>query len=357
MKIAIVNDTHFGARQESVHFNNYFFRFWDNVFFPYIDEHKIDHITHLGDLVDRRKFINYIIAHSMRSKFFQPIKDRGISMDCLIGNHDVPYRNTNIPNAQMELLGEFSNVRIIADPCVCSYDGLPVALLPWINSGNYEQSINTIMTSTASVLFGHLEISGYQMDKGHICDTGLSRHLFDRYAATISGHFHTKTTDGSIFYLGTQYELTWSDWDDSKGFHIFDTDTLEITMVRNPYKMFHKIWYDDTEQNLTHWKNFDMSAFKDCYVKMVVTNKTNPFLFERVMDMLYKTGPIDIVIVEDFSTGLTLKPEEVEVNQAEDTPTIINKHIDAMKLTDVDPEKVKKVARDLYTEALGMDDD
>lgn len=355
MKICIVNDTHFGARQESVHFNNYFFRFWDDIFFPYIDEHKIDFVLHLGDLVDRRKFINYVIAHTMRKKFFQPLQDRNVMVECLIGNHDVPYRNTNTPNAQSELLEGFSNVRIIADPCVATYDGLPVALIPWINSGNYEQSLNTIMNSEARVLFGHLEIAGYQMDKGHVCDTGLNRFLFDRYQAVISGHFHTKTTDGSIFYLGTQYEMTWADWDDAKGFHVFDTGTLDLEFIRNPYKMFHKLWYDDTEQDLTHWKNFDMSSYKDTYIKVVVTNKTNPFLFDRVMDMLYKAGPIDIVVVEDFSTELTHKPEDVDVSQAEDTPTIINKHVDSMKLTDVDPERIKKIARELYTEALGID--
>ena len=49
MKIAMITDTHFGARNDNLAFNEYFYKFWENVFFPYLDEHKIDTIIHLGD--------------------------------------------------------------------------------------------------------------------------------------------------------------------------------------------------------------------------------------------------------------------------------------------------------------------
>lgn len=353
MKIALINDTHFGARQESLHFNDYFFRFWDNVFFPYLEKNNIVQIVHLGDLVDRRKFINYVIAHRMKKDFFERAYYKGHKIDCLIGNHDVPYRNTNHPNAQEELLAQFSNVNVYADPQEKVYDGLRVAMVPWINSGNYEDSIEFIKNTDCPVLFGHLEVSGFEMDKGHVCDTGLNRSLFDKFQMAISGHFHTKSTDGSIFYLGSQYEMTWSDWDDPKGFHVFDTGSLELQFIQNPYKMFHKLWYDDSKQDLDFWKSEDLSFYKDTYIKVVITNKNNPFLFDRVMDMLYKAGPIDIVIAEDY--GTVYEDSTEMVNSAEDTPTIINKHIDSLKLTDIDPERIKKITRELYVEALGME--
>ena len=36
MKIALLNDTHFGARNDSNIFDEYFYKFYDNIFFPYL---------------------------------------------------------------------------------------------------------------------------------------------------------------------------------------------------------------------------------------------------------------------------------------------------------------------------------
>ena len=68
MKIALLNDTHFGCRNDSPAFIKYQNRFYDELFFPYLIENKIDTLIHLGDVVDRRKFINFNTAHN-----FQPL--------------------------------------------------------------------------------------------------------------------------------------------------------------------------------------------------------------------------------------------------------------------------------------------
>ena len=61
MKICLINDTHAGARGDSLLFNEFFFKFWEGTFFPYLKENNIKQIIHLGDVVDRRKYINYIL--------------------------------------------------------------------------------------------------------------------------------------------------------------------------------------------------------------------------------------------------------------------------------------------------------
>ena len=105
MKIALITDTHFGARNDSLAFNDHFYKFWEKTFFPYLDDNGIDTIIHLGDVFDRRKFISYKIAKDFRERFIKPIVHRNIKMHMIVGNHDTYYRNTNEINSLYELLG------------------------------------------------------------------------------------------------------------------------------------------------------------------------------------------------------------------------------------------------------------
>lgn len=353
MKIALINDTHAGARGDNPIFNEYFFKFWENVFFPYLKENNISQICHLGDVVDRRKFINFVILNSWRKRFFDVLKREEITMDVIVGNHDVTYKNTNEINAMHELFDHYDNINVLIEPRDVEYDGTSIAMVPWINVSNYEQSMEFLKNSKSEIVFGHFEIAGFEMDRGNICHTGLDVKSFDRFDMVLSGHFHHKSTNGNIHYLGNQYEMTWADYNDQRGFHVFDTDTRELTFIPNPYRMFHKLSYDDGQQDFEYWKNYNYEELKDCYVKVVVVNKQNPYLFDKVIDDLYKAGVADIAIVEDL-TDTALDVDEDIINQAEDTMTILNKYIDGLTLN-VEPDKLKNIMRELYVESLNVE--
>jgi len=350
MKIVILGDTHFGMRGDSLEFHNYYQKFYENVFFPYLKENNIKHICHLGDVVDRRKFISFVTLNSWRKRFFDVLQTEGISMDVIVGNHDVTYKNTNEINAMHELFDHYTNINVMIEPKDMEYDGLSVAMVPWINSSNYEQSLEFLKATKSQVVFGHFEIAGFEMDRGNICHTGMDKSTFDRFDIVLSGHFHHKSTNGNITYLGNQYEITWADYNDPRGFHVFDTETRELTFVVNPHKMLHKINYDDATTDFAYWQAYDYSILKDCYVKIVVLNKQNPYLFDNVLDNLYKAGVGDIAIVEDF-TDTIIEDDKDLVDQAEDTMTILSKYIDNLTLN-VDNDKLKTLMKELYVEAL-----
>jgi hypothetical protein len=147
--------------------------------------------------------------------------------------------------------------------------------------------------------------------------------------------------------------MTWADFNDTKGFHIFDTDTRELEFVKNPFSMFHKISYDDGQSDFESWKQYDFGSLKDTYIKVVVLNKQNPYLFDHVIDNFYKAGVADLAIVEDFSDVLINDDQEL-IDQAEDTMTILSKYIDNLPL-DVEPEKLKSIMRELYIEAINTE--
>jgi len=353
MKLCILGDTHFGARGDSLDFHKYFQKFYDEVFFPYLIENDIKVVFQMGDLFDRRKFINFNSLYLSRKYFFEKCERLGIKLHTLIGNHDVAYKNTLEVNSPSLLLNEYNNIEIYEEFDTVEFDGVSIDVVPWICDDNVDDIFNRMKESKAQICFGHFEIAGFEMDRGNVCESGIDKQSLSKYDVVLTGHFHHKSTDGNITYVGTPYEMTWADWNDPKGFHIFDTETREMNFVKNTFSMFHKITYDDGKTTFEDWKEYEFSKLKECYVKVVVLNKQNPFLFDHVIDSLYKAGVSDLSIVEDF-TDVNVDLDQDIIDQAEDTITILSKYIDNLTL-DVEPEKLKTLMRELYVEALNTE--
>ncbi len=353
MKAAIITDTHFGARNDSQIYIKYFEKFYNDIFFPYLTDNNITTVFHLGDIVDRRKYISYVTLREFKRIFVQPCIDNKINLVGIVGNHDIPYRNTNEVNAMNELFKE-TNITFHADPVDYTFDDCSIALLPWISNGNYGESMEFIKNTKSQVLFGHLELRGFDMYRGMPNPHGLESALFDKFDLVCSGHFHTKSSKGNIHYLGNPYEMFWNDYNDQRGFHVFDSTKRELTFIQNPYRIFNKIWYDDIDvklEDLLEKYNFD--EYKDTYVKVIIQNKNNPYWFDIVMDNLYKADPAHISIVDDHK-NLDQQTEEEIISEAEDTLTSLYKYVDQMD-TRVDKAKLNQLFANLYTEAQNME--
>jgi len=353
MKICILGDTHFGMRGDSLEFHRYYKKFYDEVFFPYLIENKIDTVFQLGDLFDRRKFINFNSLYLCRKYFFDKLRDNNIILHTLLGNHDVAFKNTLEVNSTSLLLQEYENIRIYDDFDTVFFDGVEIDIVPWLCADNQDEIFANIKTSRSQICFGHFEIDGFEMDRGNVCHGGIDKQPLNKYDIVLTGHFHHKSDDGHIYFVGTPGEMTWADYNDPRGFHTFDTSTRELEFIQNPYRMFHKLSYDDAVTDFEYWKSFDYAALKETYVKVIVVNKQNPYLFDTVIDNLYKADVSDISIVEDF-TDIVIENDQELIDQAEDTMTILSKYIDNLTLN-VESDKLKSLMRELYIEALNTE--
>ena len=350
MKIALLNDTHFGCRNDSPAFIEYQNRFYDEQFFPYLIENKIDTLIHLGDVVDRRKFINFNTAHNFQQKFWKKLWDLKIDTHIILGNHDTYYKNTNKVNSIQQLCTSFDGINepwIYDGPKEVELGGCRMLFLPWICDDNYEESIHAIDHSESDICFGHLEIKGFEMHKGHMNEHGLDREQFKRFEKVMSGHFHKKSDDGLIYYLGTQYQIMWSDYNCPKGFHVFDTETREISRIENNNTIFKKIIYNDKE---TNYDDLDITPFDKCFIKLYISNKTDSDMYERLMDRLYNHINLHAIDVIEDPTDIGASVREDILEQGEDTLTFLGNYIDQ---TDVklDKQKLKAFAKELYMEA------
>ena len=350
MKIALITDTHFGARNDNLAFNEYFYEFYENQFFPYLKEHKIKHCVHLGDVMDRRKFISYRIARDFREMFINSFKD--INFHMLVGNHDTFYKNTNDVNSLHELVdGKFKNIKVYSKTTEVDFGDCKILFVPWINSDNYSYTMEMLDTTSAQICMGHLELSGFQMQRGMIMTEGWDKRLFQKFDMVMSGHFHHKSDDGQIFYLGTPYEIYWNDYDDPKGFHIFDTKTRELERIVNTNTLFCKIYYDDTTQD---YMSHDISRYKNKYVKVIVVNKKDLYQFDHFVDRLLLADAHDIKIIEDFSEMDASNVSDDIVENTEDTMTLLEKYIDELDVT-LDKSRLKTTMKSLYTEAQDLE--
>ena len=349
MKIALLGDTHFGVRNDARHFHEYYEKFYSEVFFPYLEEHGINTIIQLGDLFDRRKYINFLSLAESRRYFFDECKKRNIRLHALIGNHDIFWRNSLEINSPDLLLRDYDNITLWAKHGTLELDGAVFDMIPWMCNENENEIREFVSKSTSPYCVGHFELVGYYMQRGQVSHEGYEDVFLKNYDQVYSGHYHSRSAsvDGKIAYLGSPYELLWSDYKDQKGFGVFDTQSNVFKFVTNPNRMFHKLTYDDTKE-----LNEDFSNLKNKYIKIVVVQKTNPQKFDTFMDDIYKMNPIDVTIVEDVNE--MVNNEEDVVDQAQDTLTILSNYIDQQTIQ-VEPQKLKTVMRELYLEALSSE--
>lgn len=348
MKIAILGDTHFGARNASMAFSDYFGKFYEDVFFPYLDANGIKYIFQLGDLFDTRKFINLLSLHEAKNQFFNHLYNRDFTS--LLGNHDIFYRETLKVNSTGSILGEY-DLTLISTPTTVNIDGTTIDLIPWICKENYDEVTKFIKSSTSDLCFGHFEIDGFAMYRGMAAHGGLSPSVFARYEAVLSGHFHTRSQNGNITYVGTPYEITWQDAGDPRGFHIFDTETRTLEFVQNPHSIHTRFEYneDDTEA----LRSITKDQFAKKFVRIVVVKKTNLGKFDAFMTAVQSFGAHEVKVIEDLSE---FKEGEIsEKVDLEDTLSMMGSYVDSVETT-ADKDKIKTYMKTLYVESINIEE-
>jgi len=343
MKIAIITDTHYGARKGSKSFHDYFEQFYKNVFFPTLEQYGIDTVIHMGDAFDSRKSIDYQSLEWSKRVVFEPLKNCDVHM--VVGNHDTYYKNTNTINSPELLLKNYPNVKTYSKPTEICVGNLNILLLPWINQENEKETLKLIKKTTSKVAMGHLELQGFRVNRQIVMEHGLDSKLFEKFERVFSGHYHTRSNDGRVFYLGNPYEIYWTDVNDTRGFTIFDTETLEHFHINNPYKMFHNIYYEDTLA-----KDFEFEEYSNKIVKVIVRKKTNPKEFEKFLDKLYESNVQDLKIVENFQVQ---EVEDISHFESEDTFSILDRYIQESEI-ELDKSTLKNLIREVYQEACEM---
>lgn len=345
MRYAIITDTHLGVRNDNQPLADYQDQFYLEQFFPKVKDLGITNLLHLGDYFDKRQFITLKTMDRNRN-LLKLLETYNLKLDIITGNHDVLYRNTNAINSP-DLLMQHPNVTVHSEPIELGN----VLLIPWINKENYSDTLQIMDQSDAKYCMGHFEIAGFEMHRGQVCESGLDMQIFHKFDQVFSGHFHTRSERGNIKYLGSPFEMTWADFNDPKGFHIFDTDTGKLDFIPNEISMFFRCEYHGAEDR--RWLPYRPEDVTNKFVKVIVQTKGSAYEFDKWLKKLYSYGPADISVVES-AVDIT----EVQVS-VEDLSTKVKTNMDLItefvsNIDDLPKDKQTIVLdnmRTLYAEA------
>lgn len=348
-KVALISDIHVGgARNDNEAIAEHQEKFFSQIFFPYLINHNIKQVVILGDLFERRKFINFKSLKKAREMFFDVASMHNILLTIFVGNHDVYDRNTNHTNSPELLLKGYTNIELLHHTIPTEYvfdSGLRVGMIPWISDSEESKEIafSFLRTTQANIIFGHFDIVGFEMTPGNYCEDGIDPTVFSRFDMVLSGHYHNKSKIGNIQYLGSQYEMDWNDYGVEKYFHIFDTETTELVGIKNPNTMFTKLYYKNG------WDKVETVNKK--HVKVIVVEKEDPYKFDSAIEELRVQNPESLHII-DSEVLINIEEDNVDVSRLDH---VIKTQID--QITDKSSEfkkKVNEVMQNLYKEAQSV---
>ena len=213
MKRLLVTDTHLGLYSDADAWLDIVLSFYKDIV-KYCFKREIKQIIHLGDFFDNRKSLNTKTQHQAH-RIAKVLGFQDLHTYIIVGNHDCYYKNQIHPNT-LELFKEYDHITVIDKPTKLD----DILLVPWGQPDVDSQG--------AKYCMGHFDINGFYMNDSYKCKSGFDRSVFKDFDLTLSGHFHTPSSNHNIRYLGAPYGQTFHDADGIRGFHVFDEGKIEF---------------------------------------------------------------------------------------------------------------------------------
>lgn len=345
MKIAILGDIHVGCRNNNRTIQHWQGRFFKEIFWPYIEENGITQIIQTGDYFDDRKNINLQALAWQTKNIVKPAQELDCQVHVIVGNHDIPLRHSLENSSVEQILSDEKNFHVYKEPTKVDFADRQITMMPWICKENFEES-QTVLQNGGDIVIGHFEITGFVMHPGAISKEGIAVSDFKDWKTVWSGHYHTQSDKGNIQYVGTPYQMSWSDATTKHGFWIFDTDDSSMSFVPNPYRYFNRFTWEDG-------CDADTSNLERSYVKVAVKKKTNFESFEKFIDRINFGNPHEVKIIEQF--------EEWSEDNVKDlltvasTQELISEYVEDVT-TSNNKQAITEVLLSIYDEALQVED-
>lgn len=271
--VLILGDLHIGCKKGSKSFLMYQKRFFDNLF-DVCSTGEIEAVIQLGDVLDNRQRLDFMVNQFLKSYFFHKIEEIGVPWYILLGNHDIYLRQSLDISGTKQIAADYPHVHVIDSCTDLELHERTFKIIPWVCDANKDEVLKFLESKDSeAIVVGHFELANFQMYQGHVSQSGtLSREVLQGFHEVFSGHYHTPSTDGYIHYIGTPYQLTWADYGDKKKFIRFNLDTGAWKEVFTNNQLYFKINFEDLDIQSIKANGLDMPELSRGYIKIYIND-------------------------------------------------------------------------------------
>lgn len=274
-KIALIGDTHFSRKAENPlikkHIKDGQAQFFDFLISE-LKSRDINTVLFTGDIHDTRNYVNVEALVTTKRLFQTKMADFDIHI--ILGNHDMYFEN-DYDVTTLELFEDLPNVTVYRSNVVKKdFLGKNWYLFPWIIQEKEEKVVDFLGKLSGmskdkrdnTILFGHFEMFGVNMEGNNMSTFGLDPNLFMSAAKlTISGHYHgqshMKKSDSELYYLGSPYPMTFANANQKHGIWIID-ESMQMEFIENTISpSFVDIWDSDNLDDLPNLSNSFVRVF------------------------------------------------------------------------------------------------
>lgn len=353
--IAIISDIHFGQSNFNIELFNSQMEFFEQQFFPYLKENNIKHVIHCGDFFHNRNVINWLLYNEIKTRFFKWFDDNDIILHMILGNHDLFYRSTLKINSLSETVKEFKNIIVYDKNRTITIFPYTIGMVPWIIDKKSSQ-----LPNNCDILFVHMDIHGFPMTKGILSKNGYELKHFAKYKYVFSGHYHCNYIKDNVIMVGSPYQTSWNDFNETKGFYVLN-DNYDLNYIKNTINpKFVKLYYDDNKIEVLGLEDSPkfvseeeaIAIAKKNYVRLFVKfikdqNKLENF-HNSLLSVSKNSYKIDIINLSDYVEDVDEEIVELDM----DTFDIIISSIENMTFEEsIDKELLIKISKSLFKEA------
>lgn len=362
--IGLISDTHFGAKSFNKNVFETMIGFFENQFFPWCLKNNVKHVIHNGDLVHNRNMIDLWINQQIKTRFFNWFEDNGVHLHILVGNHDLYYKTSMEFNYLAENTKEFKTIHVYNEQEKIQIGKYTFLMVPWVvNSKDFK------FKHAADICCGHFETIGFRMNGQMYANDGFEPTTFDQFKYVFSGHFHIKSHKKNIYYLGTQYPITWNDFGETKGFYSLCEDFKVKYIENNVTPKFIKIYYNEYDNKqilqvagIKKRSKIDITVEEAIelaskhYCKLITNNIEHQLSFDIFYQSLTSVSCNDYKI-ETFNSNeiiesFDMTEIEEQIQEETDIQSTVSAYLNGMTFEkDIDKSYLMTMFEELYKES------
>ncbi len=345
-KFWIISDTHFGVKNNSKRWEELMKKWMDGFFFPLMENNveEGDILVHCGDVFDNRQSVG-LSTMSMCIGFFERLSGYFKEMWVLCGNHDA-YLTTRNDITSIDCLKHIPGVNIVKTPVVENIFGKNVGFVPWTEDGHEFDGIS-FSAKKIDILFCHAEFSGCTMNSyGTKSESVLDIPNISRI---YTGHIHHMHRYKNVVYVGSPYQLTQNDRNNSKCVWTYDVFADKEKFYSNTFSPeFTRMEYDKV-------KDMTFGEFKQICGNRFVEIETDGNLmakcrFQKMLSLLKDNDNIMDMSFVPVNKDNTFS-SDINISECASISEMLDKYIDEMVICDAQTKKhVRAISKKLIHE-------